>query len=157
LRRAFVVYFCIALLAGCGFHLRGQAELPYSTLHVSGSGSSTLISSLKRVLRSGNVRLVDKADDAQVKLIILSDVKEKSILSLSGAGRAQEYELRQRVTFRIVTAAEPDSPPGVIVSQRTISFNDALVLAKESEETLLYRDMENDVVQQMLRRLAAAK
>lgn len=146
----------IVLLAGCGFHLRGQVALPYSTLHVSGP-TGTLINSLKRVLRSSGVRLVDKPEEAEVKLVILSDTKEKSILSLSAAGRAQEYELRERVAFHIVTASEPDLPAGEITSQRSISFNDALVLAKESEETVLYRDMENDVVQQLLRRLAAAK
>lgn len=152
-----VSYFLIALLAACGFHLRGQVALPYSTLHVSGPPGVTLTNSLSRVLRSSGVRLVDQQKDAEVTLIILADVKEKSILSLSAAGRAQEYELRERVSFRIITASEPDSPPGEIISHRSISFNDALVLAKESEESLLYRDMENDVVQQLLRRLAAAK
>ncbi|MFN0162016.1 MAG: LPS assembly lipoprotein LptE, partial [Burkholderiales bacterium] len=34
-------------------------------------------------------------------------------------------------------------------------FNDTQVLAKESEEALLYRDMQTDMVQQVLRRLAA--
>jgi LPS-assembly lipoprotein len=38
-----------------------------------------------------------------------------------------------------------------------VSFNDAQVLAKEAEEQLLFRDMQNDMVQQILRRLAAAQ
>ncbi len=147
----------VLMLAGCGFHLRGQAMLPYSTLYVSGPSGTSLTRALTRVLKSSGVRLVDRQADAEVGLIILSDVREKSILSLSGAGRAQEYELRERVSFRIVTAQEPDLPANEIVTQRTISFNDAQVLAKESEEALLYRDMENDTVQQLLRRLQAAK
>lgn len=154
--RRFLTYFLIVSLAGCGFHLRGQASLPYSTLHVSGPTGS-LKTSLIRVLRSSGVRLVDRQEDAEVTLVILSDVKEKSILTLSAAGRAQEYELRERVSYRIITATEPDLPAGEIISQRSISFNDAQILAKESEESLLYRDMENDVVQQLLRRLQAAK
>jgi LPS-assembly lipoprotein len=155
-RRVFL-WLLIAMLAGCGFHLRGQVALPYSTLHVGGQSGTSLTTLLKRVLRSSDVRLVDKQEDAEITLIILSDVKEKSILALSAAGRAQEYELRERVSFRIITAAEPDLPAGEIVSLRTISFNDAQILAKESEENLLYRDMENDVIQQLLRRLQAAK
>ena len=155
--RRILVYTFVVLLAGCGFHLRGQVALPYSTLHVSGPSGTSLTNSLTRVLRSSGVRLVDRKEDAEVTLVILSDVKEKSILSLSAAGRAQEYELRERVSFRIITAGEPDLPAGEIISQRSISFNDAQVLAKESEESLLYRDMENDVVQQLLRRLQAAK
>ena len=145
------------VIAGCGFHLRGNATLPYSTLYVSGPSGTALTRSLTRVLKSSGVKLVERQEDAEVGLIILSDTREKSILSLSGAGRAQEYELRERVSFRIVTAKDPDLPASEIVTQRVISFNDAQVLAKESEEALLYRDMENDTVQQLLRRLQAAK
>lgn len=155
--RRLILCLFIALLAGCGFHLRGQVALPYATLHISGPSATSVSNSLKRVLRSSGVRLVDRQEDAELTLVILSDVREKSILSLSAAGRAQEYELRQRLNYRIITAGEPDLPAGEILSQRSISFNDAQVLAKESEENLLYRDMENDVVQQLLRRLQAAK
>lgn len=145
------------VIAGCGFHLRGNATLPYSTLYVSGPSGTALTRSLTRVLKSSGVKFVERQEDAEVGLIILSDTREKSILSLSGAGRAQEYELRERVSFRIVTAKDPNLPASEIVTQRVISFNDAQVLAKESEESLLYRDMENDTVQQLLRRLQAAK
>lgn len=155
--RRLILCLFIALLAGCGFHLRGQVALPYSTLHISGPSASSVSNSLKRVLRSSGARLVDRQEDAELTLVILSDVREKSILSLSAAGRAQEYELRQRLSYRIITADDPNLPAGEILSQRSISFNDAQVLAKESEEDLLYRDMENDVVQQLLRRLQAAK
>ncbi len=155
--RRLILCLSIVLLAGCGFHLRGQVALPYSTLHISGPSATSVSNSLKRVLRSSGVRLVDRQQDAELTLVILSDVREKSILSLSAAGRAQEYELRQRLSYRIITAGEPDLPAGEILSQRSMSFNDAQVLAKESEENLLYRDMENDVVQQLLRRLQAAK
>ena len=144
-------------IAGCGFHLRGDATLPYATLYVSGPTGTSLTRALIRVLNSSTVKIVERQEDAEVSLIILTDTREKSILSLSGAGRAQEYELRERVSFRIVTAKEPDLPLNEIVTQRTISFNDAQILAKESEEGLLYRDMENDTVQQLLRRLQAVK
>ena len=155
--RAFSLTMLALFISACGFHLRGQATLPYSTLYVSGPSATSLTRSLVRVLQSSDVKVVERREDAEVGLIILSDTREKSILSLSGAGRAQEYELRERVSFRIVTAKEPDLPASEIVIQRTISFNDAQVLAKESEEALLYRDMENDAVQQLLRRLQAAK
>jgi LPS-assembly lipoprotein len=38
-----------------------------------------------------------------------------------------------------------------------VSYDDTQVLAKESEEQLLFRDMQSDMVQQILRRLAAAR
>jgi LPS-assembly lipoprotein len=48
-------------------------------------------------------------------------------------------------------------PQNSLELTRDISFNDAQVLAKEAEEELLFRDMQNDMVQQILRRLAAAR
>ena len=48
-------------------------------------------------------------------------------------------------------------PETELLQQRDISFNESAVLAKEAEETLLYRDMQTDIVQQLMRRLAAVK
>jgi len=38
-----------------------------------------------------------------------------------------------------------------------MTYDDTLVLAKESEEALLFRDMRTDAVRQMLRRLSVAR
>ena len=66
----------------------------------------------------------------------------------------REYQLRYRVGFRVHDAKGRDYlPPSEIQLTRDISFNDTQVLAKESEEALLYRDMQSDMVQQILRRL----
>jgi LPS-assembly lipoprotein len=40
---------------------------------------------------------------------------------------------------------------------RDVTYNDTDVLAKENEEQLLYRDMQADMVQQLMRRLSAAQ
>ena len=110
-------------------------------------------------------------------MTVLGDTSQKVILSLSGAGRAREYQLLRSFTFKVhanVAAATPaeqikytDAPaspaaidyiaPSTIVIRRDITFSDDLVLSKESEEALLQRDMQSDLVQQLMRRLAAAK
>ena len=74
--RHLILCLFIALLVGCGFHLRGQVALRYSTLHISGPSASSVSNSLKRVLRSSGVRLVDRQEDAELTLVILSDVRE---------------------------------------------------------------------------------
>jgi LPS-assembly lipoprotein len=48
-------------------------------------------------------------------------------------------------------------PTSEILLTRDMAYNDAQVLAKENEEALLYRDMQTDMVQQIMRRLAAAR
>src|SRR2546423_75337 len=72
--------------------------------------------------------------------------------------RVREYQLRYTVGFRVTDVkGQVYVPTSQIRLTRDISFNDAQVLAKEAEEAQLYRDMQSDMVQQLLRRIAAAQ
>ena len=150
--------FAIALsLPGCGFHLRGQTTLPFATLYVP--GTTALAVELKRNIASGTqTRLVDAPDQAQAQLIMSADQREKTILSFNSAGRVREFQLKYKFAFRVVDARGREYlPENEITLTRDISFNDSQVLAKETEEALLYRDMQSDMVQQILRRLGSAR
>ncbi|MDO9064438.1 MAG: LPS assembly lipoprotein LptE [Sulfuricella sp.] len=158
--KRFAVLLIVALsLAACGFQLRGVANLPFEFLYVDGGGNPALAAEIGRAIRSGTqTKLTDKADDAQVVLQVQGATSEKRILALSGAGRVREYELIYRVGFRLLDKEGRDlitTQP--IEMRRAMLWDDALVLAKQGEEALLYRDMQNDVLSQLMRRLAAAK
>jgi len=147
-----------SLLTACGFQLRGSYALPFSTLALSLAPTSELYAQIKRTVEASSpTRVVSEAKDAEATLVVLSDVNDKTLLSLSAAGRALEYQLTRKFSFRL---AGPDKSeyiaPTVITIRRNITFNDDLVLSKETEETLLWRDMQNDLVQQLMRRLAVA-
>ena len=156
--RAALAGMMAALLSACGFHLRGQAELPFETLYIP--GASPLAVELKRnVAAASKARLVDSPGDAQAVLGFTEEVREKIILSFSAAGRVSEYQLRYRVGFRVTDpkGVQVYLPTIEILLTRDVSYSDAQVLAKETEEALLYRDMQRDMVQQIMRRLVAAK
>lgn len=146
-----------ATVAGCGFQLRGSATLPFETMYVP--SNSGLLVELRRNLAAGtNTRLVASAADAQANFILLHEHREKLILSLDTAGRVREFQLRYRVGYRVAGPKGLDYlPKSEILLTREVSFNDAQVLAKEAEDALLYRDMQSDMVQQIMRRLAAAR
>ena len=146
-----------AALAGCGFQLRGQASLPFDTLYVP--GSSPLVVELKRNLVAGtHSRLTDSGRDAQAILGFSHEVREKVVLSYTTAGLVREFQLRYRVGFRLYDQKGRNyMPPSEIQLTRDVSFNESQVLAKESEEALLYADMQSDMVQQIIRRLVAAR
>ena len=158
--RALVVALLVAVgFSGCGFHLRGARELPFSTIYLSSAGNSALGAELARNIRVGTSTHVvpDRAGAAAV-LDILGETRDREILSLNAQGRAREYTLRYRLSFKVHDGKGHDFIPATeIAVQRDISFNESEVLAKESEEALLYRDMQSDLVQQILRRLAAVK
>jgi LPS-assembly lipoprotein len=148
-----------AMLTACGFQLRGQAAIPFQTVHVEAPGFSAFANDLERAIRSGSkTRIVESRDQAEAVIQIVGETQEKHILSLSSGGKVREFELLYRVAYRLTDRAGVDlALPGEIVLRRDMTYDDTLVLAKESEELLLFRDMKTDAVQQMLRRLALAK
>ena len=80
------------------------------------------------------------------------------MVGVNATGQVREFQLRIRVRYRVRTPQGKElTPETEIVQKRDISFNESAVLAKEAEEVLLYRDMQSDIVQQLLRRLAAVK
>ena len=159
LRRAkFALCLAAALLAcACGFQLRGETTLPFGTLFVQ--GASPLLVELKRNVASGTqTKLVNQAAGADAVLALSLEAREKVILSLDTSGRVREYQLRYRVGFHVHDAKGQNwIPTSEIALTRDISFNDSQIIAKENEEALLYRDMQTDMVQQIVRRLAHAR
>jgi len=146
------------VLAGCGFRLRGTAEVPFETLYVPGATSGIALD-LKRNIQAGTkARVVDDPGKADAVLQFTEETRQKEILSLTGTGRVREFQLRYRVAFRVHDGKGAEYvPTNTIQLTRDVTFNDSEILAKEQEEQLLFRDMQFDMVQQIMRRLAAAK
>lgn len=157
-RRLVFALAASGMLGACGFQLRGTAQLPFSSVHVVGAGNTPLGQELRRALRVSNVRMEDSPKNAEATLTIMSEIRDRLILSLGGQGRVREYQLRYRLAYQLTDAkAAVITAPTEILLKRDISFNDNEALAKEAEEALLYRDMQSDAVQQLLRRLQATK
>lgn len=156
--------YCVAiigclLLTACGFHLRGQATLPFESMYVQTGGPSPFASEFARAVRAGSqTRVIDNPKDAQVTLQIIAEARERAILSLSASGRVREITLRYRVVYRLYDQKNRERiAPSEILLRRDLSYTDADVIAKEQEEGLLYRDMQSDAVQQLVRRLQVAR
>jgi LPS-assembly lipoprotein len=145
-------------LAACGFHLRGTADMPFATVYVPNATSGIALD-LSRYLRAGsNVKVVDDPKQAEAILEFSGEARTKEILSLTGAGRVSEFRLRYRVGFRVHDGKGNNYvPQSTLDLTRDVTYSDADVLAKESEEQLLYRDMQGDMVQQIMRRLSSAQ
>ena len=177
-----LVLLLAGLLGACGFKLRGSADLPahklpFSTIALSLAPTSEFYAQLKRAIEasSAGTRVAD-ASEAEAVLAVLGDTSQKNILSLNTSGRVREYQLVRTFSFKVQAnnpSAAPvpqvkytDAPvvapteyvaPSTIVLRREVTYSDDLVLSKEAEERLLWRDMQKDLVEQLMRRLATAK
>ena len=147
-------------LGGCGFKLRGAQNYAFSSIAVMPNPGGAVATELRRSF--GSTVQVLEADEplakAQVVIDILQELREKVVVGVNSSGQVREFQLRLRVKFRVRTPQGDELTPGTdIMQQRDISFNESAVLAKEAEEGLLYRDMQSDIVQQLMRRLATVK
>jgi LPS-assembly lipoprotein len=152
----------ILSLAACGFELRKTPSFAFKTIYANVAPTSVFGTELKRNLAAiGNVTFItDPAEmkDAEVILDILQDQREKVVVGVGATGQVREFQLRLRVKFKLRTPQGKELIPETeLLRQLDISFSESAALSKEAEEGQLYRSMQTDVVQQLMRRLAAVK
>ena len=157
--RASLVGLAGLVLGGCGFKLRASQNFSFQTIAVMPPGGAIAVQ-LRRSF-GDTVRVLTPEEpltQAQVVIDILREQREKTVVGINSSGQVREFQLRIRVKFKVRTPQGVElTPETEILQQRDISFNESAVLAKDAEEAMLYRDMQNDIVQQLMRRLATVK
>ncbi|MFY9183300.1 MAG: LPS assembly lipoprotein LptE [Limnohabitans sp.] len=149
-------------LAGCGFQLRQTNDFAFKTLYANFSTTSPLGVELRRnLLGTGRIELLTEPKQmlqADAILDILSEDRQQVAVGVSATGQVRELQLRLRVRFRLRTPQGVELiEPVELFQQRDLSFNETAALSKEIEMGILYRDMQTDIVQQIMRRLSAVK
>jgi LPS-assembly lipoprotein len=109
LSRYLVPVLATATLAACGFQLRGDTGLDLKTINVTQAGASQVAAEIRRTLSTGQTKVVNPPEQAEAHLRILREVREKSIYTLTGAGRVYEYQLRLAVQYQL-TAPKLEAP-----------------------------------------------
>jgi len=157
-RRTLLIASALAL-AGCGFELRKAPEFAFKSIAVN--GGTAIVNLLRRNLRSSSAVVVVPAEEvqtAEVVFDVLGEDRGQRVVSTNSAGQVRELELQLTVRFRLRTQAGKELiSAGEIQQRRDITYNETNALAKEGEQQLLYRDMQGDIVQQIMRQLAAVK
>jgi LPS-assembly lipoprotein len=159
-RRSWLMASGALLLGGCGFKLSRPTSYPFRTLYIVGGSLSQLGAEIQRHLQTGGaVEVITdprQIERAELVLELLQDFREKVILGRTSTGAVREFQLRMRVRFRVRNREGIERIPEVELEQRRdITFNESFVLSKSAEEILLYANMQTEMAQQILRRLAA--
>ena len=157
-RRGLVALFATAVAAGCGFELRRNPVLPFRSIALTGfAPRSPLAEELRRTLLQ-SVRVVDNAAEAELVLHALADQRQRVVVASTAAGQVRELELRLKLGFRAQTpGGRVLIAPAELLLKRDLTYNETTTLAKAREEDSLYREMQSEVVAQLMRRLAAVK
>jgi LPS-assembly lipoprotein len=163
MRKYLIIFSLFGIsLSACGFHVRGHntsaQSFPFTSLYIKSTSVTPFVTDLKNNLELYKIKIADSSATADLTLDIVSESSDKQILALSGTAQVREFQLRYVVSIRAYDKEMVEWLPADEISlQRSLTYDDALILAKEQEEALLYRDMRADAVQQILRRLSRAK
>jgi LPS-assembly lipoprotein len=156
----YLCVFCAGLLSACGFALKGHHEYAFKRLYIvqTGSVSPAIAARLQRLIEAtGKTVIVDNPKQADA-FLNLSVERNQAVLSINLEGLVEEYELDLTVQYAL---SDPQStmfiPLSIINVNRSMTYSDQYALAKATESEFLYTDMENDAVDQLVRRLAAVK
>ena len=147
-----------AVLAGCGFHLRQAPQFAFSTIHLGTAANSPIGLSLRRQLEGSKQVRVTGVAEAQVMLDVIQEQRERVVVGLNANGEVREVQIRSRFKFRVRSHDEQELVPETeLLREMDVSYAEAQALAKDAEIDMLFRSMEQDAVQQIMRRLAMIK
>ncbi|MFT3778831.1 MAG: LPS assembly lipoprotein LptE [Ottowia sp.] len=157
-RRLFLTAAAAPLLTACGFQLRQAPAFGFSRIAL-GMPQTALAIELRRQLEgTGRVEVVTDAARAEVVLDSAGEQRERVVVSVTATGEVREFQLRIRFKFRLRTADGRELlPSSEILRQIDQSYSESAALSKEAEALMLYQNMQSDVVQQVIRRLATVK
>lgn len=155
-RSGWVLVAVSLLVAGCGFQLRGKVDLPDSLTepYVRGDDAQ-LVSTLNQALRFSGAAPTSSASAATATIEFVQSVYSRNVRTVDSRGLATGYELSYVVVYRVLDqSGEVALPNARIEQKRNFNWDETQVLQKEQEERELKEQMQTDIVQQMLRRLA---
>ncbi len=154
LARLFLALIVTLAISGCGFHLRGQIDVPFTSVYVEGNSAVATI--LRQLIVAGGHkdRLAKSPMSAERTIQIMSETSNMIIIALDGAGQVAEYQLQYRVTYRLLAKEKEKLKPVQITLSRDMTYNNSQPYAYGDEENFLNHDMQTDAAQQILRRMA---
>jgi len=146
------------LLAGCGFRLSRPPSLAFGSIALTGFAPRSPLAEEFRRRLGQQLQVLEAPAKADVVLHAIDDTRERSVVASTAAAQVRELQLRVKFNFRAHTPTGRELiPRAELLLTRDMSYSETQALAKESEEAELFREMQADVVTQVLRRLAAVK
>lgn len=149
---------CLLALGACGFHLKGATPLPFHSIYTNINLDSAFGARLQRTIQanSPDTRFVRDRSQADVYLHQMSESQNLRQLSIDAEGRVEEYELNLVFTFQLLDkAGHVLLAPTTLNSVRELPYNERIVQAKDSEITRTFKDMRDNLIDQILRRLSS--
>ena len=156
-RAPLVLLSLLVTLSACGFHLRGDVELPpilQDTYIDSRDPYTGIARPLRSQLERSGANVLADGQKASAILKIVSERSENRVLSVGSSGKATEYELFNEVVFSLSdTAGKVLVGPQTVRMTRDLTFDETELLGKLSEAESIHRQMLDSIARQILTRI----
>lgn len=146
-------------LAGCGFQLQGQDRWPAEwreyrlDFPARDPAIASFVDQLDEALSQRGLQPA-QAEGKFVTIALRSLRDSKTVAAIGGDGKAVEFEVRRRVEVQLL-GSDWRSEVFDLTSQRRLSFDPSVVLAKEAEEQRLREGLSRDLIELLLLRTEA--
>ncbi|WP_040661909.1 LPS-assembly lipoprotein LptE [Nitrococcus mobilis] len=149
----------VALLVGCGWHLRGSgggADLEGVMVYVLPEmGEGELANVTTDTLRNYGAQVVGDQPVADWVLVLLGQQTNRRTVSVTSQGQARAYELSYTLHFRVDTAeGEALLDEQTVAPQVVYQADPQNVLGRESQERRLIEQLRRQALDLMMGRLA---
>ncbi|HEX4917140.1 MAG TPA: LPS assembly lipoprotein LptE [Limnobacter sp.] len=151
----FSVLLFSMVLAACGFQLRGQYDFDFDRINLRGLDRSEMQQNMDLQLQILDLK-VNPAEGAPLTLTLLSETRDRSIVTFSASGRAREVRITYDLLYQVTDAkGEFLIATSQLSQRRELLYSDDQILGKEAEENRLYTEMQRDIARQIISRLSA--
>jgi LPS-assembly lipoprotein len=157
-RRRLLLAAPLLTLAGCGFELRRAAELHFESIALTGFAPRSPLEKELRIALERSVKVTEDQAQAQVIFQALADQRTRRAVAFGASGQVRDVQLRMLLRYRAQTPTERELiPPTTIELFRELTLVESQALGKEQEAQDLYREMQSDVVLQLMLRLSTIR
>ena len=150
--------FLVTLLcASCGFHLRGDLDLPKKLDHIAvivHDAHHEIAPLIVEQLRAYHRDIIEDPAVAKYWLIIEKDSLVQNITGISSSTTPRQYELIYTVEFKFQSALADDiATPQKIFVTRAFTVNSDRILGSNDEQAHLAQEMRQNAAIMILDRL----
>lgn len=147
------------MVSACGWHLRGSlsTQLDIESAYVQAQDTyGALATDLKRALTSNKVMLATTSSAAEYVIYLDHEQRDRRTVAVGNAALASEYELTLSARYKITAQDGRVIVDDTASAIRSYSVNANAIAANDEEEAIIAKELRNNLVQQILRRLQFA-
>lgn len=156
IHKIFTAFLLIMVLAGCGFHLRGNYTFPalIQKLYISPDDAlSPLQKNIRRTLARNQVTIVSTQSAETPTLHLSEPIYTEQSLATAADAQNQRIRITMSFNYHVTLAAKLLRPDTAIQVTRDMSLNSNALLTGENERRLIKDELLKEGVSQLLRQL----